>query len=91
MQKVRILHSDYVSFDNAVGHIVSAFKSGYGWAIPVGESLPYDSMRLYRDEALIPLQLQHTLYFADHEVEVISNNPFAFWNKLKSGALHNAI
>ena len=86
MQKVRILHSDYDSFKGAIGHIVPAFKRAYGWMIPVGASLPYDSTRLYRDEEELPLDLQTALFFADCEVEVIKN-PFNFWNKLKSGAL----
>lgn len=91
MQKVKVLHSDYFSFNGAVGKVVSAFKTNYGWMIPKGESLPYDEMRLYRDEAELPPHQQEKLFFEDCEVEVVSDNPFAFWNKLKSGALYNAI
>lgn len=91
MQKVRILHSDYSSFNHAVGKIVMAEKGYSGWMIPVGESVKYDPDKLYRDEAAWPIESQPTLFFAYDEIEVINENPFEFWNKLKSGALHNAI
>lgn len=91
MQKVKVLHSDYFTFNCAVGKVVSAFKTDFGWMIPTGESLPYDKMRIYRDQSEIPLHLQEKLFFADWEVELVSDNPFAFWNKLKSGDLNNAI
>ena len=91
MKKVKVLHSDYISFNGAVGKVVSAFKNDFGWMIPRSESIPYDEMRLYRDQAEIPLHLQEKLFFEDWEVELVSDNPFAFWNKLKSGDLHNAI
>ena len=87
MQKVKVLHSYYMSFNGVVGKVVSAFKTNYGWMIPVGESVPYDEMRLYRDESELPPHLQEKLFFADWEVDVVSDNPFAFWNKLKSGDL----
>lgn len=86
MQKVKVLHSDYPSFNGAIGKVVSAFKTNYGWMIPKVESIPYDEMRLYCDEAELPPHLQGKLFFADCEVEEIKS-PFELWNKLKSGAL----
>lgn len=89
MQQIRLLGSDYETLAPAVGKIVNAFKCGNGWMVPVSEALKYDPHSVWRDEAERPIDEQPTLYFGSYEVEVVGKNPFAFWNKLKSGALHN--
>lgn len=90
MQQIRLLASDYISFNPAIGKVVNAFKSGSGWVVPVGESLKYDPHSVWHEEAERPIDEQPALFFAHYEVEVVKveENPFAFWNKLKSGELH---
>lgn len=80
MEKVRILDSDYITFDLAIGEIVNARRYCIGWMIKVSESFKFDeyNARVWRgDEDM-------ELYFQDHEIEVVDVSPFAYWNALKS-------
>lgn len=88
MKKVRILHSDYQSFAGAVGKTVMAVDCGCGWEIPVCQSVKLDRDKIWRDEAEMPIESQPVLFFSNSEIEVIT--PFDYWNRLKSGKLHQA-
>ena len=79
MEKVRILDSDYITFDRVIGEIVNARWVGVGWAICVSESFKFceSNARVWRGDE------DTELFFASHEVEVIEA-PFAYWNALKS-------
>lgn len=76
MEKVRILDSDYITFDPAIGEIVNARRDGTGWAICVSESFKFCeyNARIWRGDE------DTELFFASHEIEA----PFAYWNALKS-------
>lgn len=89
MKEVRILHSDYQSFTGAVGKTVMAIDCGNGWDIPVGQSVQFDKDKVWRDEAELPIDSQPVLFFNNSEIEVIT--PFDYWNRLKSGKLHERI
>lgn len=79
MQTVRILHSDYITFDQSVGHIVNAERYAHGWMIKVSESFAHCPANacVWKGEE------NNTIYFADHDVEVVET-PFTYWNALKS-------
>lgn len=85
MQKIKLLRSDYRSFDCLIGKTVFAFKCEYGYQVPVGQTTRYDKHSIYRDQGHLPIEMQETLFFTDDEVLSIDEcNPFAFWNKIKS-------
>lgn len=85
MQKIKLLKSDYRSFDRLIGKVVYAFKCNYGYQVPVGQSAKYDRHSIYSDQEYLPIEMQETLFFTDEEVLAIDEcNPFAFWNKIKS-------
>lgn len=79
MEKVRILDSDYITFDPVIGEVVNARRDGAGWAICVSESFKFceSNARVWRGDE------DTELFFASHEIEVIEA-PFAYWNALKS-------
>ena len=85
--QIKILRSDYITFKKAIGHVVNARPSGFGgWMIKVSESFKFDdeSAWIFRNNE------DYELFFRSLEVEEVKEvkSPFAFWNKLKSGALH---
>lgn len=86
MQKVRILDSDYITFDPAIGEIVNARRDGTGWAICVSESFKFceSNARIWRGDE------DTELFFSSNEVEVIEV-PFAYWNALKSSRAVGAL
>ncbi|UTQ80602.1 hypothetical protein Motto_68 [Pseudomonas phage Motto] len=83
MQQVKIINSDYITFDPVVCEIVNARRFGNGWMIKVSESFIFcrDNARVWSGDE------DQEMYFGSWEVEEVKS-PFAYWNKLKSGTLH---
>lgn len=81
--KVKIIHSDYISFDCAIGKVVNAREFGSGFMIKVGEVFEYSE---YISCVWVG-EGDREFYFSAWEVEEVKE-PFEYWNKLKSGELH---